>query len=310
MFRRQQLELSLTNLNKMPKTIYSVAQEKIFLGGEYQDIVRKEQYTCYREQKETSCATMARVHPVGELSKHDIGPVFADSRNRVYFDDGKFYRYQGALLDMAPENWKSCQVVTPSRPGDVEVYLRQEEKCIQEGDLLSALGLDYLLALQGKVLLHAAYIQCLGQAVLFTAPSGTGKSTQAELWRQHRPGTRIVNGDRAVFSVEDERTMAHGFPFCGSSGISHNISCPLKAIVVLRQGKKNHLVRLVGAQAATILLSECMVPLWDRIATQRVMDTVTQVVEQRPIYLYHCLPDASAVEHLYHVIYEGGKPDE
>ena len=86
--------------------------------------------------------------------------------------------------------------------------------------------------------------------------------------------------------------------------------CPLKAIVVLRQGKKNHLVRLVGAQAATILLSECMVPLWDRIATQRVMDTVTQVVEQCPIYLYHCLPDASAVEHLYHVIYEGGKPDE
>ena len=92
MFRRQQLELSLTNRNKMPKTIYSVAQEKIFLGGEYQDIVRKEQYTCYREQKETSCATMARVHPVGELSKHDIDPVFADSRNRVFSWVSVFFR--------------------------------------------------------------------------------------------------------------------------------------------------------------------------------------------------------------------------
>lgn len=310
MFRRQQLELSLTNLNKMPKTIYSVAQEKIVLGGEYQDIVRKEQYTCYREQKETSCATMARVHPVGELSKHDTGPVFSDSRNRVYFECGKFYRYQGTLLNIDMDNWKSCQVIDPCRPADVDVYLRKRASYIKEGELLSSLGLDYLLALRGKVLLHAAYIQYRGRGILFTAPSGTGKSTQAELWRQHRPGTRIVNGDRAVFSVENEKMMAHGFPFCGSSGISRNISCPLKAIVVLRQGEQNHLVRLVGAQAATILLSECMIPLWDRAATQRVMDTVTQVVERCPIYLYHCLPDATAVEHLHQRIFEGGDGDE
>lgn len=250
------------------------------------------------------------VYPASKLKPLHSDPVFVDSRNRVYLDEGRFYRYQGTLLDSSPDNWTSCQVIKIGTSNQAEVYLPRWRCSILEEELVASLGLDYLLAIKKRVLLHAAYIRYMGQAILFTAPSGTGKSTQAELWRQHRPGTRIVNGDRAVFSVEDERTMAHGFPFCGSSGISHNISCPLKAIVVLRQGKKNHLVRLVGAQAATILLSECMVPLWDRIATQRVMDTVTQVVEQCPIYLYHCLPDASAVEHLYHVIYEGGKPDE
>ena len=290
---------------------YTVAGLRLQINWQpYMIKLKKEYpYSAYMSQEEP-CDVNVMIRPASQLMRRNTDPVFASSRNRAYYEYGKIYRYRGIFLNVDEENWLGCQVVDPLEENVIQVYLPCRQKAITEGSLFAAMGLDYLLSYRGKVVLHAAYIQCLGQAVLFTAPSGTGKSTQAELWRQNRPGTRIVNGDRAVFSVEDERTMAHGFPFCGSSGISHNISCPLKAIVVLRQGKKNHLVRLVGAQAATILLSECMVPLWDRIATQRVMDTVTQVVEQCPIYLYHCLPDASAVEHLYHVIYEGGKPDE
>lgn len=248
--------------------------------------------------------------PVDALSQRVSQPVYSDTRNRVYAEEGKFYRYQGTLLHLSPENWRSCLVVNPCQPDRAEVYLSREREPMPESKLLGALGLDYLLALRGKVLLHAAYICHHGKGVLFTAPSGTGKSTQAELWRVHRPGTQVINGDRAVFAVEGGIPTAHGFPFCGSSGITHNISSPLRAIVVLRQGEKNRLERLSGARAATLLLSQSMLPVWDAQATQRVINTVTQVVEYCPIYLYHCRPDLSAVDLLWKVIFGGGTQDE
>lgn len=175
---------------------------------------------------------------------------------------------------------------------------------------MSYLGLDYLLGQQGKVMLHASFIEHRGRGILFTAPSGTGKSTQADLWTQVYPETIIINGDRVAFGIEDGEVMGYGLPFCGSSGIALNRSCPIEAIVVLRQGKTNEVQRLTGAGAAQLLLSECVLNPWDRQVMNKVMDTVTQVVEQCPIYLYHCLPDPSAVDVLWKVIFGGGTQHE
>ena len=53
----------------------------------------------------------------------------------------------------------------------------------------SMLGYDTLL-------MHGAVIAVGNKAWLFTAPSGTGKSTQAELWERYRNAEQI-NGDRS-----------------------------------------------------------------------------------------------------------------
>lgn len=250
------------------------------------------------------------VYPASKLKPPHSDPVFVDSRNRVYLDEGRFYRYQGTLLDSSPDNWTSCQVIKIGTSNQAEVYLPRWQCSILEEELVASLGLDYLLAIKKRVLLHAAYIRYMGQAILFTAPSGTGKSTQADLWHMHCPGVTILNGDRAVLGLSAGRAMAYGFPFCGSSGISRNESCPLRAIIVLRQGKENHLERMTGTRAISLLLSECMMPLWDGDATRCVLDTVTRVTERCPVYVFHCLPDKSAVDCLYHVLFEGGEPDE
>ncbi len=70
-------------------------------------------------------------------------------------------------------------------------------------------------------------------AVLFTAPSGTGKSTQAELWRKHR-GASIINGDCTLIAEDDGVFTAFGFPFSGTSGIFENRKAPIAAVVYLR----------------------------------------------------------------------------
>ena len=58
---------------------------------------------------------------------------------------------------------------------------------------LSLLALERRLSERPCLILHCAYLEYQGKAMLFSAPSGTGKTTQAGLWEQYR-GSRTVNG--------------------------------------------------------------------------------------------------------------------
>lgn len=66
-----------------------------------------------------------------------------------------------------------------------------------------------------SLILHCAYIKHEGKAILFSAPSGTGKSTKADLWEKYR-GSRTVNGDRALLRKKNGIWHACGWPVCGS----------------------------------------------------------------------------------------------
>ncbi|WP_143449652.1 hypothetical protein [Lachnoclostridium sp. An76] len=159
-------------------------------------------------------------------------------------------------------------------------------------------GLPHILADFRRVILHSSLLAYKGKAILFTAPSGTGKSTQAELWRVHRPGAEIVNGDRSVLSCDGGQPYAHGIPLCGTSGITKNRSMPVRAIIVLRQGPENRIRRLGAREAFTMLFSECSVALWSREDTGTVTDLLIGIISSVPVYLYACRPDASAVDDL------------
>lgn len=159
-------------------------------------------------------------------------------------------------------------------------------------------GLPHILADFRRVILHSSFLAYREKAILFTAPSGTGKSTQAELWRVHRPGAEVINGDRSILSCDGGRPFAHGIPLCGTSGITKNRSLPVRAIVVLRQGPENRIRRLGGREAFSLLFSECSVSLWSREDTETVTDLLNGIISSVPVYLYACRPDASAVDDL------------
>ena len=118
-------------------------------------------------------------------------------------------------------------------------YLRNSPDMIPEsGYLLNMLGLESLFLKQEVLILHASFIRWHDQGILFSAPSGTGKSTQASLWETHM-GAEILNGDRAGIRYADGSWMAYGLPYAGSSRIFRNSSAPIRAIVVLRQSPEN-----------------------------------------------------------------------
>ncbi len=163
--------------------------------------------------------------------------------------------------------------------------------------LWNSVSLSQLLLPYKALLFHASYISYENKAILFSAPCGTGKSTQAELWRVHK-GAEIINGDKAGISIDADGVNAHGLPFSGTSGICQNRSMPLSAIVILGQAKENSIRRLSGAEAVLSLIDNIYLDFVAPGETQRCVDLLIELLEKIPVYRLDCTPDERAVKKL------------
>ncbi len=153
-------------------------------------------------------------------------------------------------------------------------------------------GLHKALLLRGLPILHASYIDTDGGAILFSAPSGTGKSTQADLW-QRCAGARVINGDRVLLGKREDRWFAHGYPNCGSSDICINRSLHLRAIVLLAQGRENRVEPVKNAVKQ--LFSGMVVTPWDFQQMEAALSIAEELAASVPIIGFAAQNDPSAV---------------
>lgn len=158
-------------------------------------------------------------------------------------------------------------------------------------------GLHKALILKDRPILHASYIDIGGSALLFTAPSQTGKTTQAKLWERHA-GAEIINGDRALLGKRDGVWHAYGFPNCGSSDICVNRTLPIRAIVVLRQGAENRVKSMSSMEKLRSLVSGMVLYHWDGSDVQKALALAEDLITNVPVIKLVCRPDAQAVEGL------------
>ena len=147
----------------------------------------------------------------------------------------------------------------------------------------------------GGFMLHASWICHRGKAILFTGPSGMGKSTQAALWERYR-GAELINGDRAAVFVTANGVEVRGIPYCGSSGVNKNRTMPLAAVVCLSQAAENSVTRLSGVSAFRQIWEGCSVNLWNDADIAKVTQTVADTVTAVPTFHLACTPDERAVQ--------------
>lgn len=176
------------------------------------------------------------------------------------------------------------------------LYLKGKEYCLNYSrNIWDILGMEDILLRHSGLLLHSSFIRCQGKAVLFSAPCGTGKSTQAELWEKYE-GADIINGDRAGLRRLGCGWAAFGLPYAGSSGIYRNESAPLAAVILLRQAKENRLRKLKALEAFPDLYREVTVHRWDRKFVSESTELLLQLLQEIPVYLLECRPDQEAVQ--------------
>lgn len=142
--------------------------------------------------------------------------------------------------------------------------------------------------------IHSSSIAYNNMGVLFSAPSGTGKSTHTGLWQQNHPETVIINDDLPLISVGDEVKIC-GTCWCGTSGVNNNVTVPLKAVVFLRRGEVNKITRLDALNSLRFLIDEIFKsPVTDVAGLQ--FDLIGKILEKVPAYLLECNISAEAVE--------------
>lgn len=158
----------------------------------------------------------------------------------------------------------------------------------------SLLALERRQAQFGAMVLHCAYVEYEGKAILFSAPSETGKTTQANLWERFR-GAKTVNGDRSLLQKIDGTWMARGWPVCGSSGVCHNRELPIRAVVMLSQAPEDRVWVLSPANAFSQLYSQITVNRWNRKDNLDTMDRIEDLIQGVPVLHLACTMNESAV---------------
>lgn len=173
------------------------------------------------------------------------------------------------------------------------------------GNVLRMLPMRAIFQHFGVLFLHAAQIAYRGRGILFSAPSGTGKTTQARLWQAHR-GAEIVCNDRTLLRKTGGVWRTYGYPLDGSepvrSGSVHALGC----VVLLEQGKENTVQRLRPARAASLLMQQAVIDGWDAHAREQAMEQLMALLAEIPVYLLACTPDVRAVRALEEKLTEEG----
>lgn len=246
-------------------------------------------FFCNREAFELECL----VEIVDMLTPVCGERLYQEPSYRVYQTPEGLVRYLGRN-DGSPDS-AYMRIARRDKTLHVQYCRDMLPEGITHRLLLDGLEAEHLLSRHRGFLLHASWIEHEGAAILFTAPSETGKSTQAELWCRNQ-GAELINGDRAAVRVFDDGIKVCGIPFSGSSPIRKNKTMPLRAIVYLTQAPTNTISRLRGRHAFQRVWEGCAVALWDREDVELTTQTVSDVIGCIPVYQLDCTPDVRAVE--------------
>ena len=144
------------------------------------------------------------------------------------------------------------------------------------------------------VLFHGSAVALDGEVYLFTAKSGTGKSTHTRLWRKLF-GDRVVmiNDDKPLLEVTDEGVTVYGTPWDGKHRLSTNTSAPLRAICILERSEKNEIARQEPITTYVAVLSQTY-KLTEPESARKMLALTDKIIKNIPIYKLGCNMDPEA----------------
>ncbi|MDO4746443.1 MAG: hypothetical protein Q4B18_07790 [Bacillota bacterium] len=136
------------------------------------------------------------------------------------------------------------------------------------------------------ILMHGAAIADGNGAYLFTAPSGTGKTTHIRRWMEELPGAYVVNGDKPLV-IAGETPMVCGTPWCGKERMNTNTIVPLKAIVFMKRADENAMRRISFLEAFPRLLEQTHRPK-DAEKMRKTVQLLSALAKNVQLWQFEC----------------------
>lgn len=149
------------------------------------------------------------------------------------------------------------------------------------------------------LLFHGSVISVDGEGYLFTAKSGTGKSTHTRLWRRLLGDRAVmVNDDKPFLAARENSILVCGSPWNGKHNLGSNIIVPLKGICILERGEENTICKISANEALPMLLQQSNRPKQPKLLP-KYMELLENIANKTVFYKLKCniSPDAALVSY-------------
>ena len=141
-------------------------------------------------------------------------------------------------------------------------------------------------------LFHSSSLIYDAKAYLFTATSGTGKSTHARLWIDHIQNTMMLNDDKPFIALDDKLTV-YSSPWLGKEKVGIKTSAPLGAIVCLKQGDTNKIIEMSRQEKWNFIYNQSFRSK-NPESIVNTMKFVDYIIDNVKIIGLECKPDKEA----------------
>ena len=234
-----------------------------------------------------------------EIGQFDCG----GANHGVYNHKNGSYAFEISLPDCDGGSL-SCCLIAPADFSHCQAVLVGASQSEQQFGLNNAIMMAYAFAAatQDTLLVHASVIRHAGYGYLFTAPSGTGKSTHTHLWYKYIPGCDLMNDDNPVVRIVDDETRIFGSPWSGKTPCYRNIWAPVGAITRIEQKPENTIRRMAPVEAFATLLPAVSSMKWDRRVYNGICETLSKLLMTTPIFWLGCRPDEEAARVCYEAV--------
>ena len=201
------------------------------------------------------------------------------------FLDGTYGEDPYAVTKCDPE---SCMVTIRYKQED-SWYFSDIRRCFSHACF------EQMLAFRHRLLLHASLVDTPYGGILFSGPSGVGKSTQAALWETYER-CEVINGDRPILYRSGSSWLASGSPYAGSSERYVNRQVPVRAVFMLQQAADCEIEQLSLADAFRQVFPQTVVNSWNERFVDIACDLITDLIGAVPVYHFACTPDRRSVD--------------
>lgn len=146
---------------------------------------------------------------------------------------------------------------------------------------------------------HSSALELDGDGYLFTALSGTGKSTHTRNWRKVF-GDRVtmINDDKPIIRKIDGKFYVCGTPWMGKSDIGCNMMAPIKAMFVLQRGEENHAEKISPGKVLKQLFEATLLPK-TRENMGKLLTLFNDLFTNVDLFLLTCNKDEDAARVAY-----------
>ncbi|MBE7083346.1 MAG: hypothetical protein E7373_01930 [Clostridiales bacterium] len=227
----------------------------------------------------------------------------------VVFDAKLIYKYTPALCKNYEYSGEEQPVFTAIMTQDDIAYEKALAPEFPEA-YLESLALfrklcDYTLSEVDGIIFHSSAIMVDNEAYLFTAPSGTGKSTHARLWREMLGDRAVmINDDKPIIRYIDGDFYVYGTPWNGKHRLDTNARAKIKAICKIYQAKENTITKADSTEMLLTILNQTIRPT-ELDKMDKLLNIIDKMLTSVKLYSLGCNISREAAELSYNVMSKG-----